>query len=1063
MARIFHDEELLAALRSVAAGIVIVNGEGLVTFVNLAAEGMTGLDDEGAAGKPFADILRMNSSAEADDLARRVRCAIAGDALERGPLGGTLKGAKGVALPVECTVRAIAGAPGKLGGAVIVLRDVTERRQAEEALLASERKYRGLFENSIEGIFQSTLEGRLVAANPQLARYFGYATPEEFLSGEGNDTAELYADPGTRLELLRRLSGEGKVEHFEFQSKGRAGAPGRWFSMNARAVRDAHGNVSGIEGTLLEITERKRALEALKAREACLRAIMDSSPYRVWLKDTTGVYLDLNSRLVEETGRSSAEEVRGKTDFDLYPEEEARRIRAADEEAMRSGGRLFHEEAVDRQGRRHYIEKFKSPIRDAAGNVIGICGFSRDVTDARGSEELIRKLSRVVDQSPSTIVITDTEGTIEYVNPRFTALTGYAPEEAVGKNPRILNAGKLPKEVYEGLWKTLAGGNEWSGELLNRKKNGELFWEYATIAPVRDDRGTVTHYVAIKEDITKRKEAESELARRAEDLLQAKSRAEQQAIRLGVQAFELRKAREDALRASKLKSEFVANMSHEIRTPMNGVLGMAGLLLDTELTAEQREYAEIIRTSGQALLGIVNDILDFSKIEAGKLDLETIDFDLRTTIDESIDLVAAGARNKGLDVHFGIDEGVPTSLRGDPGRLRQVLTNLLSNAVKFTERGEVALSVRAGASEGPVTPLTIVIRDTGIGISEEELPRLFKSFSQADGSTTRKHGGTGLGLVIAKQLVEMMGGEIGVRSEKGKGSEFWFTVRLLAQSAPQAIPPADVAAIKKSGRPERLRRVLVAEDNQVNQRVALRMLEKLGCRADVVANGKEAVEAVARLPYDLILMDCQMPVMDGFEATATIRKLNGRAAETLVVALTASALQGDRERCMKAGMNDYLPKPVTQESLERLLAKWDLALSETGEHSPDEGEARSSEEGLDPEKVAELRELGGDSGPGWLESLLEHFMLDASGRVGKLREALAGGDARAFEEVAHALKGSCATLGVTPMRAIAERLQAMGRAGSLAGAAPLIADLERAMAEAEPRLERALFGKDGAR
>ncbi|HTR98096.1 MAG TPA: ATP-binding protein, partial [Bacteroidota bacterium] len=654
-----------------------------------------------------------------------------------------------------------------------------------------------------------------------------------------------------------------------------------------------------------------------------------------------------------------------------------------------------------------------------------------------------------------TIVITDTHGTIDYVNPRFTALTGYTPEEAIGKNPRLLNAGRLPKEVYEGLWKTIAAGKEWSGELLNRKKNGELFWENATIAPVRDENGTVTHFVAIKEDITKRKQAEEELARRAEDLFQAKSRAEQQAIRLGVQAFELRKAREEALKASKLKSEFVANMSHEIRTPMNGVLGMAGLLLDTSLSDEQREYAEIIRTSGEALLGIVNDILDFSKIEAGKLELESIEFNLRSTIEEAIDLVAVAARKKSLALRFDMADGIPSWLRGDPGRIRQVMSNLLSNGVKFTERGEVAVRVRAGAAGGGLTSLTIGIRDTGIGISEEELTRLFKPFSQADGSTTRRHGGTGLGLVIAKQLVEMMGGEIGCRSAKGKGSEFWFTLRL-PDGSPRAAAGGVEGVVAERRRPERLRRVLVAEDNQINQRVALRMLEKMGCRADVVANGKEAVEAVGRLPYDLVLMDCQMPVMDGFEATACIRKLNGRGGTTLVVAMTANALQGDRERCIQAGMDDYLPKPVTQEALEQLLAKWDLVLAKAGANPP----APQGEEGLDPEKVAELRELGADDGPAWLETLVRSFLRDSAGRVEKLRDAVAGGDVRSFEEVAHALKGSSATLGVTPMHAIAERLQALGRAGTIAATAPLITELERELHLAEHRLERALLGKE---
>jgi len=1054
---------LASVLGSVADGIVTVDRSGMVTFINPVAARMTGAGDKEVTGTPLGGVLRISPAGKGDELARRVRAAIAGEVREAAPLNCTLVSPAGVTIPVECTVNTLAGAPGCAGGAVLVVRDITERVRGQEAILESERKYRELFENSAEGVFHSTPDGVLISANSRLAHLFGYATPEELMAGDGRNTAALYADPGTRGELIRRLAAAGTVEHFEFQSAGRDGAPGRWFSMNARAIRDAKGTLAGLEGTLLDITERMRALEALKTREAHLRAILDNSPDTVWLKDARGVYLDLNARLAKEAGRENIDAIRGKTDFDLYAEKEARAYRAADEEVMRSGSRLFLDEEVDGQGQKHFIETFKSPITDAGGNVIGVCGFSRDITEARGNEELIRKLTRAVDQSPSTIVITDTKGTIEYVNPRFTVLTGYTSAEAIGQNPRMLNAGKLPRGVYEGLWKTLASGKEWSGELLNRKKNGELFWENATIAPVRDDRGVVTHYVAIKEDITRRKETEAELARRAEDILQAKSRAEEQAIRLGVQAFELRKAREEALKASKLKSEFVANMSHEIRTPMNGVLGMAGLLLDTGLNSEQREYAEIIRTSGEALLSIVNDILDFSKIEAGKLELEAIDFNLRATVEESIDLVAMGARQKGLTVRCELADGVPDALRGDPGRLRQVLTNLLSNAVKFTDHGEVTVGVSPGGGDNGVAGLKFTVRDTGIGISEEERSRLFRPFSQADGSTTRKHGGTGLGLVIAKQLVEMMGGEIGVSSRKGTGSEFWFTVRMPVSSP--AAPGADggsrareaepLEGGERSG-PRRLRRVLVAEDNQINQRVALRMLEKMGYRADVVANGKEAVEAVTRLPYDLVLMDCQMPVMDGFEATASIRKLNGRGGKTLVIAMTANALRGDRERCIASGMDDYLAKPVTQEALENLLAKWDLMLTEADRTSP-AADAPQPGDGLDREKIAELRELGEGDSPEWLETLVRHFLRDTAGRLAKLHEAYAGRDARAFEEVAHALKGSCATLGVTSMKVTAERLQAMGRSGALEGAEPLIADLERALAVAERRLEEELL------
>jgi CheY-like chemotaxis protein/nitrogen-specific signal transduction histidine kinase len=505
---------------------------------------------------------------------------------------------------------------------------------------------------------------------------------------------------------------------------------------------------------------------------------------------------------------------------------------------------------------------------------------------------------------------------------------------------------------------------------------------------------------------------------------------------------DLVKTRERAIEAARRKAEFLANMSHEIRTPMNGVLGMAHLLLETELTSEQQECAQAIRSSAESLLRVINDILDFSKIEAGKLEIESIDLDVTKVVEETIGLMARQARIKGLELKSAIANRLPRRLRGDPFRLRQVLINLLGNAVKFTDHGAIVVAVEPLGDAADSIVLRFTIQDSGIGLTADTRLRLFQAFAQGDVSRAR-HNGTGLGLCISRQLCEMMGGNIGVESEPGVGSMFWFTVRFAPVIEPAAQPslvshdqaPAQVAAarlkVHQTGG-----RVLLAEDDAVNRLVAMRTLAKLGYDVTIARHGREAVALCQQQDFDLVLMDCEMPEMDGFEATRRIRELATPAAKLPIIAVTAHAMKGDEQRCLAAGMDDYISKPLQVDTLVMVLNRWvRMALG-------DANGSTAAVSPLDADVIQGLRDLD-DGNNEVLAELIQVFCEDAPTHLQGLRQAATRGDCRVLAQHAHGLKGSSSNLGAHVIAGLCDRLEKIGNSGGIdAAALELLGELE---------------------
>ncbi|HWB48639.1 MAG TPA: ATP-binding protein [Stellaceae bacterium] len=670
----------------------------------------------------------------------------------------------------------------------------------------------------------------------------------------------------------------------------------------------------------------------------------------------------------------------------------------------------------------------------------GIVGIRTDITERKRAEEDLKaarqQLIDAIESISESFVLFDKDDRYVLTNSKyrdryphllqyFAAGTSYETMLRAAVASGIHDVGDDP----EGWLQRNMAWHRACGAAMERQLQD------GTWVRLIERRTTDGGIVGLRTDITETKNAEAALTRKVSDLEAAQARLERLREDLTAMATDLAAARDAAEAASRAKSDFLANMSHEIRTPMNGILGMNALLLQSELSVEQRQCAVAVRDSAEALLSLINDILDVSKLEAGKVELEAIDFDLVQVVDASVALVAPAARDKGIDLRVSIEPHAQSAFRGDPARLRQILLNLVGNAVKFTERGSVSVNVAARPlTRRGVTRLRFDIADTGIGLSAEAAAALFQKFHQADTSITRRFGGTGLGLAISKQLVEMMGGRIGVKSKLGRGSIFWFYVPLQCAEKPEALrhvtsPDAAIgrrspklAEPAETPRASRALRVLVAEDNKINQQLTAMLLKKAGYLVDIVENGAAAVAAVEAGEYDVVLMDVQMPVLDGIEAADRIRNLPAPKNAVPIIAVTAHAMAGARERYLAAGMDGYLSKPLDPAALLRVL-------DEVG-HAPQENQpgetvgvprAVSANADLDEDKLAELAQHLPEAR---IRELLLLFLAQLDEQVPRIAALAAASDWPAIKREAHTLAGSAGNMGATRIHRVSRALEA---------------------------------------
>jgi len=783
------------------------------------------------------------------------------------------------------------------GEIVALFDDVTERKQIEDSLRESEERFRVLFENIRDGVFVHPMitpsePGKFAMVNPSACDILGY-TQEELLGMGPRELDDAESSVTYIPEAMKRLMEDGCVL-FEAVQRDRKGN---------RIPVEVNANIVELSGrpyivsSVRDITLRKQHENKLLESTQFLKSIYDGVNNSVFVvdvqQDGSYRYKGIN-RMHEILTGIKNEEITGKSPDEIIDAPFAESVIRRYDACIQSGSTIQYEELLPFKGRETYWETVLTPVRDNVGHIYRIIGTSTDITKRKISEQRLRKLSVAVEQSPAVVVITDYMGNIEYVNPKFTQLTGYTVREAVGNNPNILQSGLTPRETFYELWDTILSGGVWHGEFYNRKKNGDIYIESAVISPIFNKEGSITNFVAVKEDITEKKKLWSEL-------IAAKEKAEE---------------------SDRLKTAFLANISHEIRTPMNGILGFSELLKEPHLSGEeQTEYINLINQSGQRMLHLINELVDISRIESGDTFLQITETSINRLMHDIYAFFRPEAAKKGLlfECIVGLSD-LFSVIDTDSSKVNQILTNLVQNALKFTTEGSVDFRYTLKND-----CLEFYVTDSGACIPSEMKEKIFDRFRQVDNSLTRRYEGAGLGLSISKAYIEMLGGKIWVESIEGRGNRFVFTL---------PYKPSTSVTMQQfdpdfQGRTECFSNltILIAEDDEVSSLLLQRNLKGENITILHARNGQDAVEQVQKnSAIRLVLMDIQMPVMNGFDATREIKALRPGLP---VIAQTAFTSKEEKEKTKEAGCDGFITKPVNK--IELLCLMESLLNPKTGD------------------------------------------------------------------------------------------------------------------------------------